>query len=93
MEKEARGECPACEMPIPFIQTIKGRGKPFDCPACGSRLVLPKPNLWLVMGLVAVALILAKLGGFVVFVVIAVLIALGDWKFARTRLAQADNDA
>ncbi len=92
MSAVARGECPKCGMPIPFGQTIRRRGQPFDCRGCRSSLVLEKPNIFLLMGLLAAALLIVKLGGIVAFVAVAVIIALGDWKLARTRIADGRSE-
>ncbi|MDP9422964.1 MAG: hypothetical protein M3Q19_09055 [Pseudomonadota bacterium] len=44
------------------------------------------------MGLLAAALLIVKLGGIVAFVAVAVIIALGDWKLARTRIADGRSE-
>ena len=90
MAREARGECPSCGMPIPFVQTIKRRGSPFLCRGCGATLALTKVKLLLLLPLMAVALLLAKIGGFSVFLAVLLLIAIGDWKLATTRLTDGE---
>lgn len=90
MAREARGECPSCGMPIPFVQTIRRRGSPFLCRGCGAPLALTKVKLLLLLPVMAVALLLAKIGGFSVFLAVLLLIAIGDWKLATTRLADGE---
>ena len=88
----ARGECPKCGMPIPFGQTIRRRGQPFACQGCRSSLILEKPNIFLLMGLLTVALLIIKWGGVAAFLAVAVIIALGDWKLARARIADGRSE-
>ena len=90
MARDARGECPSCGMPIPFVQTLKRRGSPFDCQGCGASLSLTKVKMLVLMPLLAISLLLAKIGRFPAFLAILLIIAATDWKFARTRIADGD---
>ena len=62
------------------------------CRGCGATLALTKVKLLLLLPLmaVAVALLLAKIGGFSVFLAVLLLIAIGDWKLATTRLTDGE---
>jgi hypothetical protein len=51
---------------------------------------LTKVKLLLLLPLMAVALLLAKIGGFSVFLAVLLLIAIGDWKLATTRLTDGE---
>ena len=87
MAREARGECPSCRTPIPFSRTIKRRADPFKCQGCGATLALAKVNMLVLLPLVAIALLVSKIGGLLAFAAILMLIAVADWKLAKTRIA------
>ena len=93
MAREARGECPSCGMPIPFARTIKRRTERFDCRGCGATLVLAKVSMIVLLPLIAIALLLSKWGGFFAFAAILMLIAVADWKLAKTCLADNEEGA
>jgi DNA-directed RNA polymerase subunit RPC12/RpoP len=42
--KEFGPACPHCGRRIPFSRYFAGRGTPFECPECGSRIVVPKAS-------------------------------------------------
>ena len=93
MAREARGECPSCGMPIPFSRTIKRRTDPFECRSCGTTLVLAKVNILVLLPLIAIAILISEFGGFLAFAAILMLIAVADWKLAKTCLADSEDGA
>lgn len=89
MAREARGECPSCGMPIPFARTIKRRTERFDCQGCGETLVLAKVSMIVLLPLIAIAVAISQWGGFLAFAAILMLIAVADWKLAKTCIADS----
>jgi hypothetical protein len=85
----ARGECPACGMPIPFSRTIAGRGKSFICRACGREIVLLL-NKKAAAGLGVSGLALLKVAGAWALPVILAAIGVLDWRFSKVGLAEAN---
>ncbi|QDP19767.1 hypothetical protein [Sphingomonas xanthus] len=85
-DKVARGECPACGMPIPFSRVTGMRNKPFDCRACGRsiKLLLDKK---VTFGIVAAGLVTAKMVGAWSVPLILAGIGIWDWKAAKVGLA------
>ncbi len=89
---EARGECPACGMPIPLAQTISRRDKSFLCKGCGQSLTIAKLGMVKAVLIVAAGLLLAKAIGFFGLIIALVVIGIGDWKLALTRLTDRSGE-
>lgn len=87
--RTARGQCPACGMPVPFSRAaIGGRGKPFECKACRRSIEVPKLRA-VQGGLIGVAgLLLVKLFGYIAILPIALIIAMASWLLAPVRLVE-----
>lgn len=80
-------------MPIPFARTISGRGEGFACKACGRTLIVPKLGVLKAVLIGGAGLLVAKVFGVAGFIIALAVIGLGDWKFARTRLADQSGEA
>jgi hypothetical protein len=77
-------------MPIPISRTIKRRTDPFECQGCGKMLELAKVSMLVLVPLIAVTLLISKMGGLLAVAAALVLIAVADWKTARISIADGE---
>ena len=83
----SRGGCPRCGKTTPFARFMSLRGRPFACPGCGARLVLPKYPM--VLGVLAF-LILSAAAKLLPPLAVVALFAIGvvaEWMLCRICLA------
>jgi hypothetical protein len=83
-----RGECPACGLPVPFLKTQLGLGRPFCCKLCGSEIVVPKVKQSAAFGLYVLATAFAKSLGFLITILMLAAGMALSWPFATVTLVR-----